>query len=281
MKLLIYCLLLLPVACQTAHSQTAPPLPEAAKIIQPSQATTGTTTTTAATTDTAPLRNADVLEMLKARLSPEVVVAKIRASAADFDTSPAALKELRAAGAPDAVVIALVEAPRASAEPPARPKKLIAVKLPAGTIVEVEAAYRISSQEVRKGDLLTFRVVNPVKVEGVTVIEPGAVATARVEKASRGGHWGRAGRLAWQMYEVTAADGTRVAIEADGRQVGDSKGAKVAAQTVAVGALLGPFAPISLFHGFKRGENAYLPQGKRFNVFVRADATVNASVEQE
>lgn len=245
---------------------------DAAKIVQPSPAST--------TAGAAPARfdNRDVLKMLEARLAPEVVVARIKSSAADFDTSPEALKALRDACAPDAVILAVVEAPRAAAAATAgRPVKLVAVKVPAGTRVEVESAYRISSQEVRAGDLITFRVVNPVKVGGVTVVEPGAVATARVVKASRGGHFGRAGRLAWEMFEVTAADGTRLSIEAAGRQVGDSKGAKVATQIAITAALLPLAAPIGLLHGFKRGENAYLPEGKRFDVSVRAEATVSGA----
>lgn len=277
MRLIIYCLILLSVAAQTSYAQGPKPAAgEATKTIQPSHDAAAK-----------PLRNADVLGMTSAQLSPEIIAAKIRASATDFDTSPAALKELKEAGVPEAVLLAMVEAPRASAAgagpgaEAARPKKTVALKVPAGTRVEVEAAYRVSSQEVRKGDLLTFRVVNPVQVDGVTVVEPGAVATARVEKSSRGGHFGRAGRLVWTMYEVTAVDGTRVQIRADGRQVGDSKGAKVATQMVVMGALIPPAAPLMLLHGFKRGGNAYLPEGKRFDVYVRADATVKAEVAQE
>ena len=224
--------------------------------------------------------------MTRAGLAPEIVAAKIRSAGGDFDTSPAALRELKGAGVPDSVLLAMVEAARPAAAdgvnagaaggPGAR---FVAVRLPAGMRVELEAAYRVSSQEVREGDLLTFRVVNPVKVEGVTVIEPGAVATARVVKASRGGHFGRAGRLAWEMFEVTAADGTRLRIQAAGRQVGDSKGAKVATQIAIFGAALGPLAPVALLGGFKRGENAYLPEGKRFDVTVSAEATVKGHAD--
>jgi len=262
-------------------SPTAALAQGAAKIIQPSSAsataTTGAPAAPGAAASTTRLANEDVLKMLAARLSPEVVASRIKTSPADFDTSPEALKALRDAGAPDSVILAVVEAPRAGAAAAEQPRKIIAVKVPAGTRVEVESAYRISSQEVRVGDLITFRVVNPVLVGGVTVVEPGAVATARVVKASRGGHFGRAGRLAWEMFEVTAADGTRLSIEAAGRQVGDSKGAKVATQIAITAAALPLIAPVALLHGFKRGENAYLPEGKRFDVSVRAEATVSGA----
>ena len=57
------------------------------------------------------LTNADVLDMLDADLSQEIVIAKIAASACEFDTSPAALKVLKASNVPDAVILAMVQAP--------------------------------------------------------------------------------------------------------------------------------------------------------------------------
>lgn len=263
--------LLFALSARPARAQDA--VQDAAKLIQPSPP---------AAAAPAPVRNRDVLDLIAAGLAPEIIVAKIRAAGGDFDTSPAALKSLREAGATDAIVLAVVESTRGGASvPAAREKKIVPLKLPAGVRVELESAYRINSQEVRKGDLLTFRVVNPVKVDGVTVIEPGAVATARVTKATRGGHFGRAGRLAWVMYEVTAVDGTRIAIDTQGRRVGDSKGAKVATQIAITAAVLPLIAPVALLHGFKRGENAYLPEGARFDSFVSADAMVNAAVDRE
>lgn len=249
---------------------------DAAKNIQPSPEP--------AAAAPARLSNQDVLQMTRAGLTPEIIATKIRSATGDFDTSPAALRGLKGAGVHDSVLLAMVEGARPAAagggEAAARAPvgRVVEVRLPAGTRVEVEAAYRVSSQEVRAGDLLTFRVVNPVKVEGVTVIEPGAVATARVVKASRGGHFGRAGRLAWSMYEVTAADGTRVAIESQGRRVGDSKGAKVATQMAITAAAMPLIAPVALLHGFKRGENAYLPEGFRFDAVVKSEATVAGRV---
>ncbi len=196
-----------------------------------------------------------------------------------FDLSPAA----RRASAQDAVknvqaplpaAAVLLRQEGATEMPTAR-----VLKIPAGLNVEVELAYAVSSQEVRKDDRLSFRVVNPVRVNGVVVIAAGATATARVVKASRGGHFGRAGRLAWTMEDVFAVDGTRVPLRFDGRTVGDSKGAKVATQTVLTGVLLGPAAPLALLTGFKRGENANLPAGKRFAVAVGNDIDVSLAAQ--
>jgi hypothetical protein len=71
-----------------------------------------------------------------------------------------------------------------------------------------------------------------------------------------------------------------VPLDSAGHVVGDSHGAKVATQMVITGALLWPVAPVVLLHGFKRGENAFVPEGKRFNVVVRGGASVNALARQ-
>ena len=57
------------------------------------------------------LTNADVLDMLKAGLTQDVVVAKIGSSNCDFDTSPETLKQLKSQSVPDAVILAMVRAP--------------------------------------------------------------------------------------------------------------------------------------------------------------------------
>ena len=151
---------------------------------------------------------------------------------------------------------------------------VLVVTIPRGTVVEIETAYRLSSQEINAGEALSFRVVNPVRVGEATVIAVGAVATGRVVRATRGGHFGRAGRLVWTMETVNAVDDSRVPIQAAGRVVGDSKGAKVATRMVLTGALFWPVAPVALLHGFKRGGNAYVAQGRRYEVIVSADTTV-------
>ena len=57
------------------------------------------------------LTNNDVLEMVKAGLSADIIVAKIKASVSKFDTSPGALQQLKSAGVSDAVILAMVQAP--------------------------------------------------------------------------------------------------------------------------------------------------------------------------
>jgi len=74
----------------------------------------------------AALTNHDVSEMQKAGLAPEIIIAKIKNGPCNFDTSPAALKELKDAGVPDNVVLQMVESaspakPAVTAEPESKP----------------------------------------------------------------------------------------------------------------------------------------------------------------
>ena len=57
----------------------------------------------------AKLGNSDILDMVKAGLPEEVVIAKIQSSACDFDTSPTALTTLKSAQVPNAVILVVVK----------------------------------------------------------------------------------------------------------------------------------------------------------------------------
>ena len=147
-----------------------------------------------------------------------------------------------------------------------------------GTVVEIEAPYTFNSMDFKPGDEISFRVVNPIKVNGVTIIERGAVATGRIDKAKRGGHFGKAGLFVFTMQSVTAIDGSQIPLRiAPVRLRGDSKGATVATQMIITGALLPIIAPVALLHGFKRGKNAFIPAGKRYKVYVSGQPTIRIS----
>ena len=167
---------------------------------------------------------------------------------------------------------------------PATEPQFLEVKIPAGTALDIQATHDVSSRDAKLGDLISFRVLVPVKVGDSIVIGSNALVTAQVAKAKRAGHWGKAGKLGWIMRDVVAVDLTRVSLMANpdlpgGQQgvTGQSHGGEVATRTVVMGALLAPTiigAPLALMHGFKRGEQAVLPEGKRLVVYVQKDTIV-------
>jgi hypothetical protein len=173
------------------------------------------------------------------------------------------------------------------------------VTIPAGTVIEVEVAYTVNSLDIKPGERISFRVLIPIIIDGAEVIERNALVTARVIQAKRGGHWGKAGRLAWSMEDVVAADNTRILLAPEtasrseklwslekkktnsetamgqGRVKGTSHSGEVAARSILAGAL---FPPLALMGGFKRGENAILREGRRFVISVGKDSIVKGIV---
>ena len=168
------------------------------------------------------------------------------------------------------------------------------ITVPGGTPIEVQVAYTVRSVDVKAGERISFRVLVPIVINGVTVIAEDALVTARVTLAKRGGHWGKAGRLAWNMEDVVATDSsliplapetsarsdklwsleTRTKTEAkpgQGSVVGTSHGGEVAAMTVVMG-VLSP--PLAIMNGFKRGEDAILREGRRYVVVVGRDTVI-------
>jgi hypothetical protein len=67
--------------------------------------------TTVAVVDSAVLTNKDILDMNRIGLPPQILVAKIKSSQCNFDTSSASLQVLKAGGLGDSVILAMVEAP--------------------------------------------------------------------------------------------------------------------------------------------------------------------------
>jgi hypothetical protein len=161
------------------------------------------------------------------------------------------------------------------------------LKIPAGTRLEIEAANTVKSVNMRPNDFLSFRVLIPVKVDGVTLIDKDALVTGRVVESKRGGRWGKAGKLSWIMLDVVAVDLSRVPVQphqelpGGGERIrGISHGGEVAAKTVMM-SVFWPLAPLAVISGaFKRGEDAILPEGKRFIVYVPKETSVSVTVER-
>ena len=216
-------------------------------------------------TASAELTNKDVLDMLKAGLAAEIIVAKIRTSPTRFDTSTATLAELKQAKVPNEIIMAMVQPTAAAAEIETE------VTIPDGTEIEIQLKNTLSGQEAKVGNIVDFEIVRDVQVKGVTVFSRDASARARITTAKKSGRWGKAGKLEWAMQDVQSLDGSRIPARFTKREAGDSKGGTVAVAAVATGILLGPFG---LLWGLKKGRPAVIPAGNRYIVFVHGDTKV-------
>jgi hypothetical protein len=225
------------------------------------------------------LHNGDVLRMVNDGVNPGVIITKILTSRCYFDIFPPVLQDLSRRGVPTAVLMAMKMVPsgppaafatKSETSPPAT-----RVQIPAGTLIELETAYPVSSANVDKGSRITFHVTRRVFVNDVLVIPQDAVARARVVRSKPAGVWGRAGMLAWEMEYVVAIDGTRVPIQLSGQLKGNNRSAAIAGGAVATGALIFPYtSPVALIWGLKKGQEAVLRGSKPFTAAVRNDVDI-------
>jgi len=220
----------------------------------------------------AALTNQNVVDMLKAGLTADVVIAKIKSSQTDFDTSPFALAELKTANVPDEVILAMVKGPATISAPNSEALNADgSINVPDGTEIQIQLKTDASGEDLKVGDIVDFEVVRAVQVNGWTIFQRDASARARITTAKRAGHWGKAGKLEWAMQDVTAADGAHVPARFTHRRIGESKGGTVAVAAVATTVFLGP---VGLLWGLKKGKPAIIPAGNRYTVFVHGDAKI-------
>jgi len=209
------------------------------------------------------------------------IISKIITSSCNFDVFPPVLRDLKRRGVPDTVLLAMKIVPNGppSVASPQRniPAFTSQVKVPAKTQIEVEAAFPISSATAKKGDLLTFLTTRQVFIDGLLIINRGAVAKAQIVDVKPAGALGRAGMLAWAMEYVEAVDGTQLPLEISGVIKGSNRTMVMAGGALATGALVFPYAsPIALVWGLKKGDEAILRGSKPYLASVTQPTQVAA-----
>jgi len=228
------------------------------------------------------LRNGDVLRMHRAGMKPNEIIVRIVNSPCNFDTFPQVLRELKMKGLPDTVVMAMVTVPYGppASTPVAIPVAELApettrVHIPAGTVIRIEAAVPISSADASEGDKIKFLVSRRVLVNGVVVIERGALVRAQVVKSKPAESWGRGGLLGWVVEDVVAVDGTRVPIKLSDRLQGKNRSKAVVAAAIATGAAVLPYSsPVALIWALKKGDEAVLDESRKSIALVSGDMEV-------
>ena len=149
------------------------------------------------------LSNKDVLAMQNVGLGPDVIIAKIKSSTCDFDTSTAALEELRAAKVPNEVILAMVQAPVVNGS---APESENAAKHLGGylgvvfdtkkhsngvLIKDVESDSPASHAGIQKGDILKAVNGQPIadaadyQAKIVPLLNPGTQVICRILRKSQ------------------------------------------------------------------------------------------------
>jgi hypothetical protein len=137
--------------------------------------------------------------------------------------------------------------------------------LPAGTMISLETASIIRSDQVTPGQMIDLRVKSDVKVGDITVIKAGSLAKAQVLRSSKAKGLGKAGYVEIQIKNVMAVDGQELFLNGGNvyREGED-------AQTTAI--ILG--VVVCLLFLTIKGKNAMIPAGYQLSTYTVANTTI-------
>lgn len=140
-----------------------------------------------------------------------------------------------------------------------------------GARVKVELLETLSSQDSAEGDQVLFRVIDPLVIEGNTVVAKDAVAYGKVVYARPAKGWGKSGQLDVNIENLVATDGTSVPLSAF---ISDQENwaPSAAGKTIVSALVAGPLG-LAVGGGMK-GKKVIIPKGSVCEVYVENDTKV-------
>lgn len=138
-----------------------------------------------------------------------------------------------------------------------------AVDLKGQSLVRIRMVSDVDSAKNREGEVVRYRVVDDVMVDGRVVIPAGAEGTGRISEVTTAGRMGRDGRVLIDFGSVPALDGSRVSLRVDEKATEKNKSIELAAGASMAGVLL--LGPVGLVGGyFVKGQDVKIPMGTEF-----------------
>jgi hypothetical protein len=153
--------------------------------------------------------------------------------------------------------------------------------IPKGTVIDAEIITPANSRDCDVNDVIYFRTLQTVAVNGVVVVPSGSVGQALVTAVRPTGFFGQGGGIEIRARYIQALNGAIIPLTLDVKQEGRSN------------LLFVPFAAMILRHyegftfkesigggGLIHGTEADVPSGTKFQVAVQTDADLGCSVSQ-
>lgn len=150
------------------------------------------------------------------------------------------------------------------------------VKLEEGTQVRLKLMESISSATAQDGQVVSFEVLDEIRVSEQVVIAEGATAWGTIVDAEENKRMGRAGKLAIRMDYVKATDGSKIPLRANADKRGQGKGVSTGIAVAATAVVFWPAAPLFLL---RKGKNAEIARGFHLQAFVDGDRWVETRAE--
>lgn len=147
--------------------------------------------------------------------------------------------------------------------------------MPKGTLVKIELMTELNSERNRPGDIVSYRVVEDIRIDNAIVIPAGTVGQGQIISVDGAGRLGQDGVVQVDFGNVAAMDSTRVTLQVAERATEQNKSLELAAGASLAGVVL--LGPIGLAAGyFVRGRAHIVPVGTTFYAETASDVKVNA-----
>lgn len=139
------------------------------------------------------------------------------------------------------------------------------VTLPAQSLVKISLLKTIDSGQAKVGDLVDYKVVEDVMVDGRVVIPAGVIGQAKVTEVTSAGRLGKDGRVVVDFGRISSLDGTNVRLKVDERATLENKSLELAAGASLAGIVL--LGPVGLVGGyFMKGKDVKIEANTHFYV---------------
>jgi hypothetical protein len=139
------------------------------------------------------------------------------------------------------------------------------VSVPANFEVSVAPRQDIYSNTVVFDERIGLEVVDEVKINDKVIIARGSIVVARITVAKPPASFGRRGELALEYVEVTATDGSTIALRGEHRVKGEGRGGTAALLSILGGPLTGRLS---------EGTPARLKAGTKLKALTEKEVTI-------
>lgn len=228
------------------------------------------------------LNNIKVIDMVKTGLSQPLIIAKIKASKGNYDTSTTAIKQLKDAGISDAIILAMLQSGSSvgktdnndsSSNNNSNQSSGEKIVLQDGTPLKLRVGRTMSSADAKTGETVDFEVLEEVKVGDFIVIPRNGTALGTVTRAKPKGRMGKGGKLDINIDSVRLANGEKVALRAVKETKGGGSTGAMTGAIVASSILFFPAAPFFLL---MKGKDITIPKGTEITAYVNGDITLDS-----
>jgi hypothetical protein len=151
----------------------------------------------------------------------------------------------------------------------AQPAPPIATQTP----VEIELLHRLSSETMKNGQVVDFRIVTPVVIDDVTVIDAGTAVPGEVRAVTTSGAWHKDGAMELMLKPLRLGAGTLVQLEFAQPKLLSTHVSKTAT-TIGIIAMAPvllyyfPAVPIAAISASRHGKPYEIRAGERYRVYV-------------